>query len=121
MLNALLPTRQGCARAPRLHGKRHLWGHLCFLARQGRAAVEQDGDPGYSVSHTLKKRLGLKHARVLCSDRLANDAQRAALTCVVSACDVVILAAPRRLDRHAWLENHFVVDILDSRGVGIQP
>ena len=85
------------------------------------SSVEQDGDPGYSVSHTLTKRLGLKHARVLCSDRLANDAHRVALTCVVSASDFVILAAPHRLDRHAWLENHFVVDIWDRRGVGIQP
>ena len=86
----------------------------------GMAYKGESDDPRNSLSYKLKKLLGFKGARVLCTDPYVSDPALLPLQRVVDESDVVVVAAPHEVYRDAELGGCEVVDIWGLRSGGIR-
>ena len=101
-----------------LHRRQSLTGRTIGIL--GMAFKGQSDDSRNSLSYKLKRLLGFKGARVLCSDPYVHDPQLVPLELVISESDIAIWGAPHALYRDVPLGNCRVVDIWALRGRGIQ-
>ncbi len=82
----------------------------------GMAYKGESDDPRNSLSYKLKKLLGFKGATVLCTDPYVSDPALLPLQRVVDESNIVVVAAPHEVYRHAELGRCEVVDIWGLRG-----
>jgi UDP-N-acetyl-D-mannosaminuronic acid dehydrogenase len=101
-----------------LHHRKPLVGRTVGIL--GMAFKAESDDPRSSLSYKLKKLIGFRGGRVICTDPYVKDPELKPLEEVLDQAEVLIIGAPHRAYRHLDLDGREIVDIWGSLGRGIR-